>query len=42
MDLRIGAVALVRGFTVLTRNIVYFEKIPGLRVEDWTIRVLPT
>lgn len=39
MDLRIGSIALVRGLTVLTRNTVDFERIPGLRVEDWTIAV---
>lgn len=37
MDLRIGAIASVHGFTVLTRNTVDFERIPGLRIEDWTI-----
>ena len=42
MDLRIGCIALVRGFTVLTRNTVDFERIPGLRVEDWTQPVRPT
>lgn len=36
MDLRIGAIALVHGFTVLTRNATDFTRIPGLRVEDWT------
>jgi len=36
MDLRIGSIALVRGFTVLTRNTVDFQRIPGLGVEDWT------
>ena len=39
MDLRIGSIALVRGFTVLTRNTVDFVRIPGLRAEDWTISV---
>jgi len=39
MDLRIGSIALVRGFTVLTRNTVDFGRIPGLRVEDWTVPV---
>jgi tRNA(fMet)-specific endonuclease VapC len=39
MDLRIGSIALVRGFTVLTRNTVDFERIPGLRAEDWTTAV---
>lgn len=36
MDLRISAIALVHGYTVLSRNIVDFEKVPGLRIEDWT------
>jgi tRNA(fMet)-specific endonuclease VapC len=36
MDLRIGAIARSRGFTVLTRNIVDFERIPGLSIDDWT------
>lgn len=37
MDLRIAATALVRDYTVLTRNLVDFEQVPGLRVEDWTV-----
>jgi len=37
MDLRIAATALSRGFTVLSRNLVDFEQVPGLAVEDWTI-----
>ena len=41
MDLRIGSIALDHGFTVLTRNTVDFERIPGLRVEDWTIPIRP-
>lgn len=36
MDLRIAATALVRDYTVLTRNLVDFEQVPGLKVEDWT------
>jgi tRNA(fMet)-specific endonuclease VapC len=36
MDLRIGSIALANGFTLLTRNFVDFQKIPGLKVEDWT------
>jgi tRNA(fMet)-specific endonuclease VapC len=35
MDLRIGAIAYVKEFTVLTRNVVDFERIPGVHVEDW-------
>jgi tRNA(fMet)-specific endonuclease VapC len=37
MDLRIAAIALVNDYTVLTRNLVDFEKVPDLKVEDWTI-----
>lgn len=36
MDLRIASVALVRGFKLLTRNLVDFDKVPGLAPEDWT------
>lgn len=36
MDLRIAAIAHVRGMIVLTRNAVDFERVPGLRIEDWT------
>jgi tRNA(fMet)-specific endonuclease VapC len=37
MDLRIAAIALTRQFTVLSRNLVDFQKVPGLLVEDWTL-----
>ena len=36
MDLRIASIALSRDFTLLTRNTVDFEKVPGLRFDDWT------
>jgi tRNA(fMet)-specific endonuclease VapC len=39
MDLRIAPIALVNDYTVLTRNLVEFEKVPGLKVEDWTVAV---
>ncbi|MHB8900128.1 MAG: type II toxin-antitoxin system VapC family toxin [Thermoguttaceae bacterium] len=37
MDLRIGSIGLARGLTVLTRNRLDFERIPGLAAEDWTV-----
>ena len=36
MDLRIGAIAIANSVTLLTRNTVDFERIPGLTFEDWT------
>ena len=34
-DLRIGAIALARGLTVVTGNVPHFQRIPGLPVENW-------
>ena len=34
-DLLIGAHARSLGLTVVTRNVREFERIPGLKVEDW-------
>ncbi|MCH7228075.1 type II toxin-antitoxin system VapC family toxin [Haloferula sp. A504] len=35
LDLRIACIAIERGALLLTRNSVDFEKVPGLRFENW-------
>ena len=37
IDLRIAAITLVYGATLLSRNLRDFGRVEGLRVEDWTI-----
>jgi len=35
MDLKIAAIALLHDATLLSANLRDFEKVPGLKVEDW-------
>ncbi len=37
MDLRIAAIAIAGDFTLLSCNSVDFERVPGLKLEDWTL-----
>ena len=37
MDTLIAAHALVHGLPLVTHNTRHFERIPGLKLEDWTI-----
>lgn len=37
MDLRIAAITLAHQATLVTRNTLDFERIPKLRIEDWTV-----
>ena len=35
MDLKIAATALVKNALLLSANLRHFERVPGLRVENW-------
>jgi tRNA(fMet)-specific endonuclease VapC len=37
MDAKIASIALSCDATLLSRNLVDFERVPRLRVEDWTV-----
>ena len=34
-DLQIAAICLARDLTLVTGNVRHFERVPGLRVENW-------
>src|SRR5436309_5448072 len=36
MDLKIAAIVVAHGATLLSRNLPHFGKVPELKVEDWT------
>lgn len=36
MDLRIASTAVSRGLTLITRNMRDFERVPDLKLENWT------
>ncbi|MCI0742403.1 MAG: type II toxin-antitoxin system VapC family toxin [Gemmataceae bacterium] len=36
-DSQIAAIALANGLTVVTHNTIEFNRVPGLKIEDWEI-----
>jgi tRNA(fMet)-specific endonuclease VapC len=39
MDLRIASIVMANRATLLSRNLVDFRRVPGLDVQDWTVRL---
>ena len=39
VDLRIASIAISQQMTVVTRNTVDYDRIPGLIVQDWTVSI---
>lgn len=37
MDLKIAIIAIANNAILVTRNLVDFERIPGLNIQDWTV-----
>ena len=37
MDLKIASIVAATNATLLTRNVSDFDKVPGLRIEDWLL-----
>lgn len=37
MDLKIAAISMAHNALLLSRNLKDFRKVPGLRVDDWTV-----
>ena len=37
MDLRIAAITMAQDGLLVSKNLADFRKVPGLRVEDWTV-----
>ncbi|MBR1790542.1 MAG: hypothetical protein IJ754_02120 [Bacteroidaceae bacterium] len=35
LDMFIAATALTEGLTLITGNVKHFERIPGLKIENW-------
>lgn len=37
MDLRIASIAIANQMTLVSRNVVDFQQVPGLDLTDWTV-----